>query len=205
MPGSSRADEVAIGDERFEFSLPPEEVHDARLRRRRGGRSRMVSTDTPRVGVLGSLCNPVHLGHLLLCQEATWQLGLSRVVLVPTGHAAAPRPRLPESAADAPAARAGGRHRQPGADGLARRDRAPGPVLHGRHAARAGAALPRQRPRAAARLGSVRGAPDLARARARAAARAHRGGPPAGRLARRAGRCATSSASRCRRSTSRRR
>jgi nicotinate-nucleotide adenylyltransferase len=45
----------------------------------------MVSTDTPRVGVLGSLCNPVHLGHLLLCQEATWQLGLSRVVVVPTG------------------------------------------------------------------------------------------------------------------------
>ncbi|HEY3615144.1 MAG TPA: nicotinate-nucleotide adenylyltransferase [Gaiellales bacterium] len=54
--------------------------------------------DAPRVGVLGSLCNPVHLGHLLLCQEATWQLGLSRVVLVPTGmppHRASP----PESAA----------------------------------------------------------------------------------------------------------
>jgi nicotinate-nucleotide adenylyltransferase len=54
----------------------------------------MVSTDTPRIGVLGSLCNPVHLGHLLLCQEATWQLGLSRVVLVPTGmppHRPAPR------------------------------------------------------------------------------------------------------------------
>jgi nicotinate-nucleotide adenylyltransferase len=58
----------------------------------------MVSADAPRVGVLGSLCNPVHLGHLLLCQEATWQLGLSRVVLVPTGmppHRAAP----PESPA----------------------------------------------------------------------------------------------------------
>jgi nicotinate-nucleotide adenylyltransferase len=54
----------------------------------------VVSTDTPRIGVLGSLCNPVHLGHLLLCQEATWQLGLSRVVLVPTGmppHRPAPR------------------------------------------------------------------------------------------------------------------
>jgi nicotinate-nucleotide adenylyltransferase len=45
----------------------------------------VVSVDAPRVGVLGSLCNPVHLGHLLLCQEATWQLNLSRVVLVPTG------------------------------------------------------------------------------------------------------------------------
>jgi len=43
----------------------------------------VVSTDTPRVGVLGSLCNPVHLGHLLLCQEATWQLGLSRSAIRP--------------------------------------------------------------------------------------------------------------------------
>jgi nicotinate-nucleotide adenylyltransferase len=68
----------------------------------------VVSTDTPRVGVLGSLCNPVHLGHLLLCQEATWQLGLSRVVLVPTGmppHRPAPeeppamRLRLAQAAA----------------------------------------------------------------------------------------------------------
>ena len=68
----------------------------------------MVSTDTPRVGVLGSLCNPVHLGHLLLCQEATWQLGLSRVVLVPTGmpphrpapaESAAMRLRLAQAAA----------------------------------------------------------------------------------------------------------
>jgi len=68
----------------------------------------VVSTETPRVGVLGSLCNPVHLGHLLLCQEATWQLGLSRVVLVPTGmppHRPAPeeppamRLRLAQAAA----------------------------------------------------------------------------------------------------------
>jgi nicotinate-nucleotide adenylyltransferase len=64
--------------------------------------------DSPRVGVLGSLCNPVHLGHLLLCQEATWQLGLSRVVIVPTGmpsHRPAPaepaamRLRLAQAAA----------------------------------------------------------------------------------------------------------
>src|SRR4051794_398876 len=58
----------------------------------------MVSTDTSRVGVLGSLCNPVHLGHLLLCQEATWQLGLSRVVLVPTGMPPH-RPSPPETPA----------------------------------------------------------------------------------------------------------
>jgi nicotinate-nucleotide adenylyltransferase len=37
------------------------------------------------VGVLGSLCNPPHLGHLLLASEAAWQLGLDQVLLVPTG------------------------------------------------------------------------------------------------------------------------
>jgi nicotinate-nucleotide adenylyltransferase len=46
-----------------------------------------------RVGVFGSLFNPPHLGHLILAAEAAWQLGLDRVVLVPTGmpaHRAAP-------------------------------------------------------------------------------------------------------------------
>jgi nicotinate-nucleotide adenylyltransferase len=47
-----------------------------------------VSTlDSPfgRIGVFGSLFNPPHLGHILLCTEAAWQLGLERVILVPTG------------------------------------------------------------------------------------------------------------------------
>ena len=39
------------------------------------------------VGVLGSAFNPPHLGHLALAQEALWQLGLSEVVLMPTGVA----------------------------------------------------------------------------------------------------------------------
>jgi nicotinate-nucleotide adenylyltransferase len=39
------------------------------------------------VGVLGSAFNPPHLGHLALAQEAYAQLGLSEVVLVPTGRA----------------------------------------------------------------------------------------------------------------------
>jgi nicotinate-nucleotide adenylyltransferase len=49
-------------------------------------------------GVLGSLCNPPHLGHLLLASEAAWQLGLDRVLIVPTGepsHREAP-PEPPE-------------------------------------------------------------------------------------------------------------
>jgi nicotinate-nucleotide adenylyltransferase len=36
-------------------------------------------------GVLGSAFNPPHLGHLALAQEALWQLGLERVLLVPAG------------------------------------------------------------------------------------------------------------------------
>jgi nicotinate-nucleotide adenylyltransferase len=46
-----------------------------------------------RIGVFGSLFNPPHLGHVLLCSEAAWQLDLERVVLVPTGlppHRATP-------------------------------------------------------------------------------------------------------------------
>jgi nicotinate-nucleotide adenylyltransferase len=39
------------------------------------------------IGVLGSAFNPPHLGHLALAQEALWQLGLSEVILVPTGIA----------------------------------------------------------------------------------------------------------------------
>jgi nicotinate-nucleotide adenylyltransferase len=37
--------------------------------------------------VLGSAFNPPHLGHLALAQEAIWQLGLERVLFVPTGQA----------------------------------------------------------------------------------------------------------------------
>jgi nicotinate-nucleotide adenylyltransferase len=44
-----------------------------------------MSVSMSRVGVFGALFNPPHIGHLLLCQEAVWQLGLTRVVLVPTG------------------------------------------------------------------------------------------------------------------------
>lgn len=37
--------------------------------------------------MLGSAFNPPHVGHLVLAQEAAAQLGLSRVLLVPTGRA----------------------------------------------------------------------------------------------------------------------
>ena len=162
--------EVAIGDERFEFSLPPEEAGRHDDGGDDDGRSRMVSTDTPRVGVLGSLCNPVHLGHLLLCQEATWQLGLSRVVLVPTGMPPH-RPAPPESAAMrlrlAQAAAIG----NPALTVSRVEIERPGPSYMVDTLRELAQRYPGQRPRAAARLRPVRGALDLARARAGAAAR----------------------------------
>ena len=39
------------------------------------------------VGVLGGAFNPPHIGHMVLAQEAASQLGLERVLLVPTGRA----------------------------------------------------------------------------------------------------------------------
>jgi nicotinate-nucleotide adenylyltransferase len=36
-----------------------------------------------RIGILGGTFNPPHLGHLAMAQEAHWQLGLDRVVLMP--------------------------------------------------------------------------------------------------------------------------
>ncbi len=47
----------------------------------------MASGPGAGIGVLGSAFNPPHLGHLALAQEALWQLGLSEVLLVPTGEA----------------------------------------------------------------------------------------------------------------------
>jgi nicotinate-nucleotide adenylyltransferase len=39
------------------------------------------------IGVLGGAFNPPHLGHLLLAQEARWQLELDRLLLMATGVA----------------------------------------------------------------------------------------------------------------------
>jgi nicotinate-nucleotide adenylyltransferase len=50
-------------------------------------------------GVLGGAFNPPHIGHLVLAQEAAYQLGLDEVVLMPTG--AAPHKRIqPEPGAE---------------------------------------------------------------------------------------------------------
>lgn len=38
-----------------------------------------------RIGIFGSAFNPPQIGHLILVAEARWQLGLDRIVVVPTG------------------------------------------------------------------------------------------------------------------------
>src|SRR3954453_19035445 len=48
---------------------------------------RSGSRDVSRIGVLGGAFNPPHVGHLLLAQEARWQLGLDEVLLMVTGRA----------------------------------------------------------------------------------------------------------------------
>jgi nicotinate-nucleotide adenylyltransferase len=39
-----------------------------------------------KVGIFGGAFNPPHLGHLVLAQEAVWQLSLERVVWMPYGE-----------------------------------------------------------------------------------------------------------------------
>lgn len=39
------------------------------------------------VGLLGGAFNPPHIGHLVLAQEALWELELDELILVPTGEA----------------------------------------------------------------------------------------------------------------------
>jgi nicotinate-nucleotide adenylyltransferase len=39
-----------------------------------------------RLGLFGGSFDPIHNGHLIIAQEAVWQLGLDRVVFIPTAR-----------------------------------------------------------------------------------------------------------------------
>ena len=39
-----------------------------------------------RLGILGGTFDPIHIGHLILAEEAWYQLGLQKVLLVPAGN-----------------------------------------------------------------------------------------------------------------------
>jgi nicotinate-nucleotide adenylyltransferase len=48
--------------------------------------SSVLSPPAQRVGVLGGTFDPVHLGHLILAEEARWALGLDRLLLMPAAQ-----------------------------------------------------------------------------------------------------------------------
>ena len=89
------------------------------------------------VGILGGTFNPPHLAHLVCASEARAQLGLDRVVLVPTARPAAQgdgatSPGADASPADVPAGRRAGT--TTGSRCQRDRGRARRPVVHGRYA-----------------------------------------------------------------------
>ncbi|OGO01348.1 MAG: hypothetical protein A2Y90_00540, partial [Chloroflexi bacterium RBG_13_52_12] len=64
--GAKGGDKVRCGDLSWEWSLPDRE--------------------RKKIGVLGGTFDPVHLGHIMMAEEARESLGLSEVLMVPAGQ-----------------------------------------------------------------------------------------------------------------------
>lgn len=78
----------------MDASQPPRDggPHPPPARRARSQPSRLPpaapvsALSALRLGVLGGTFDPPHYGHLLLAQEAAWQLGLEQVLFLPAGQ-----------------------------------------------------------------------------------------------------------------------
>jgi len=57
----------------------------------------MHKVDALRVGVIGGTFDPIHMGHLIIAEEARTRLGLSRIVFIPAGR---PPHKLDQEIAD---------------------------------------------------------------------------------------------------------
>ena len=53
---------------------------------KRGGIMREQKIKAERIGILGGTIDPIHIGHLIIAEQARDQYQLDRVLLIPSGH-----------------------------------------------------------------------------------------------------------------------
>ena len=53
-----------------------------------------------KVGILGGTFDPIHIGHLIVAEEARYQLGLEKVIFLPAGKPYFKKDRIVSSKSD---------------------------------------------------------------------------------------------------------